>query len=135
MNDQNTQVQNRADETSEQKQVTASVAKETEPIIGAEPLVVSSEVEPELHPEVKAAGVETVSEKLKLTEDHLKTGISHAKESTPVETEPSGRIKYPISEHDAKQALKVHQKVKKSIAWLALSVLRQIDMMRGGKND
>lgn len=135
MNDQNIQVQNKVDETTEQNHVTASVAKETEPITGAEPLVVSSEMEPELHPEVKAAGVETVSEKLKLTEEHLKTGLSHAKESTPVSVESANKIQYPISESDAKKALKVHQKVKKSIAWLALSVLRQIDIMRGGKND
>jgi hypothetical protein len=128
MNDQNL-----ASDDSKQKVASSTVAtKEAEPVVTIEPLVSPSETEPKLHPEVEAAGVKIVDEKPKVTEEHLKIGLSHAKESTPVATEPTGKIQYPISESDAKKALKTHQKVKQSIAWLALSVLRQIDMMRGG---
>lgn len=133
MNDQNTQTQNKADEGVGQKQTVANTTKEAEPIAATEPLIIPSETEPRLHPEVEAAGVEIVNEKPKITEEHLKVGLNHAKESTSVKVEPSDRIQYPISESDAKKALKVHQKVKKSIAWLALSVLRQIAIVRGGK--
>ncbi|HZJ18522.1 MAG TPA: hypothetical protein VFD45_02810 [Patescibacteria group bacterium] len=134
MNDQNKQVQNTDDKTIDQKQnVSIAQTKEAEPIVVTEPLIVASETEPRLHPEVEAAGVEAVDEKLRLTEEHLKIGLNHAKESTPVKTDSASKIQYPISESDARKALKIHQRFKKSIAWLALSVLRQIDVIRGGK--
>ncbi|MFH1186599.1 MAG: hypothetical protein V1697_00305 [Candidatus Levyibacteriota bacterium] len=133
MSDQNQQKSDtNNDSVPQQSQTSANVIhKETEPIAASEPLVLSSEKEPELHPEVKTAGVEIVSEAPKLTKEDAEAGITYAKEATPVETEPSGKVQLPMTEQKAEETLKMHKKIAESIRWLALSVLRQIKMMKG----
>lgn len=66
----------------------------------------ASDKEPVLHPEVTAAGVEPVSEKPKLTEEHEKIGVTASGESTPVATEPSGIVQLPMSDQEVSQAIK-----------------------------
>lgn len=127
--------QNQQDDQQVQPQVQPQVApisqtgltqKEAEPIVAKEPLVKASEEEPKLHPEVSEAGVEIVTEKPKLDEKHFEVGIEHAKESTPVKTEPSDKIEFPMSAQKANQIVKSHKNIKDSILWLAIAVLRQL---------
>lgn len=74
-----------------------SVQKERVPI---SPKVVSeiseiikaSEETPSVPTEVKEAGIEEVSDRLTLTDEHKALGIQHAGESTPVSTQPSGVV-------------------------------------------
>ncbi|PIP74557.1 MAG: hypothetical protein CO135_04015 [Candidatus Levybacteria bacterium CG_4_9_14_3_um_filter_35_16] len=107
--------------------------KEAEPIAQKETFVKISEEEPIIHPEVKEAGVEKVSDKLRLEEEHLKAGIEHAKESTPVKTEPSDEVSFPMTTQKANEIVKSKKSIKNSILWLATSVLRQIKIIGKGK--
>lgn len=66
----------------------------------------ASDREPILHPEVAASGVEVVKDKPELTEEHDKIGVKAAAESTPVSTEPSGKVQIPMSEEEVKAAIK-----------------------------
>ena len=86
--------------------------KEQAPVISdaskdqAAELIKPSEEEPKIPQEVKEAGVEAVSEKPYLTEEHKALGIKHAKEGTPVSTQPSGIVKLPMSENEALKIIK-----------------------------
>lgn len=114
---------------------TGSPYKEIEPPIRKEqPLIKASEEEPRLHPEVIEAGVETVADKPKLDDGHFGIGMRHARESTPVKTEPSNKVNYPITAQKANQIVKSKRNIKDSILWLATSVLRQIKTIRKGEN-
>jgi len=107
--------------------------KEVEPVIQKEPLIKASEEEPKLHPEVAEIGVETVSEKPQLKEEHQKIGLEHSKESTPVKTEPSDKVSFPMTAQKANEIVKSKKSIKDSILWLATSVLRQIKIIGKGK--
>jgi hypothetical protein len=135
----NDSTQNVQDDQQAQPQVapispTGSLHKEAEPIIKREPLVKASEEEQSLHSEVAEAGVEIVSEKPKLNEEHIKAGLEHAKESTPVKTESTDKIKFPMTAQKANQIIKNKKNIKDSILWLAISVLRQIRIVGKKKN-
>jgi len=107
--------------------------KEVEPVTKKEPFIKASEEEPKLHPEVAEIGVETVSEKLQLEEEHQKIGMEHSKESTPVKTEPSDKVSFPMTVQKANEIVKSKKSIKNSILWLATSVLRQIKIIGKGK--
>lgn len=79
----------------QQSAILGSVQKEQGPavLISEQPLT-ASEQSPDLHPEVKEAGVETVSQQPKLMEEAQKAGLTWAKESVPVATDPSGIVQF-----------------------------------------
>ncbi len=83
--------------------------KETGPVIISEPIITRSDVEQELnlHPDVKNAGAEAVTQELQFTTEHEKVGIAP---SFPVPTtEPTGKIKLPtdvLSEEEARIIVK-----------------------------
>ena len=141
-NSQNQNLQNNQNQQDDQQihpQVqpvipSGTTQKEVEPIVAKEPLIRVSEEELRLHPEVSEAGVETVTEKPQLSEEHFKAGIEHAKESTPVKTEPSENIKFPMTAQTANQIVKSHKNIKDSILWLAIAVLRQLRIISKEKN-
>lgn len=93
----------------------------------------SSEVAPRLHPEVAEAGVEAVSEKPEITQEHKDLGIEPAKETVPVKTQPSDSVvipNAPLSEQKAREVVKLHKKISQSILWMAASMLRQVKKNR-----
>lgn len=92
--------------------------------------ITASEPTPKILPEVKDAGVEEVKDALPLTEEHKALGIEHAKESTPVVTEPSGIVGSPLTKAQAKQIIKMHKKIADSIVWLAMLVLKQFKIIQ-----
>lgn len=85
----------------------------------------SENIEPAITPEVAEAGVEVVSERPPLPDAAQKLGVTHAKESTPVQTQPTGQVQLPMTKQQAHQTLKLHKKVTDSIVWLAFLILRQ----------
>ena len=113
--------------------------KEQAPIIsdtskdqGAE-LIKPSEPEPNIPQEVKDVGVEAVKETPQLTEEHKVAGIEHAKESTPVSTQPLAKVKLPMSEEEALKIIKT-TKNSDSKHWLAVlieKIYKQLRVMRG----
>ena len=80
-----------------------------------------SQVEPEIHPEVSAAGVEKVSELPKITQEHKLVGIEHAKESMPVHTTPKGTVQLPMTEKEADKKIKETSNTD-SPHWLAVLI-------------
>ncbi|MCL4354179.1 hypothetical protein M1349_01770 [Patescibacteria group bacterium] len=133
---QNISVQNQAND---RKAAPVSPVGSLNKEVGAfsrEPIIRPSEAAPKLHPEVAEAGVETVAEKPELKEEHRKVGIEHAKESTPVKTEPSPGIiipNSPMTEAKAREVLKLHKKISNSVLWMAVSMIRQIKKNRNSK--
>lgn len=103
-------------------------SRESGPTISTSPEALISpstpeiKVSPELH---KETGVEAVSEAPQLTPEDTKAGIVHAKESTPVATTPSSTIVLPMTQPQAQQTVKLHKKVKDSLFWFAMLVMRQ----------
>ncbi len=143
----NTAQSSNQDQTQVVPQVAPSVAPQVAPVtpvsvpqkeagpafsktVQQEDYIRPSEVEPIIHPEVSEHGVEAVSdhESLQLTDEHKKIGIESAKESTPVATQPTGRVQLPMTEEEAKQAVKIHKKVSDSIVWLAQLILKHAKM-------
>lgn len=95
-----------------------------EPIPSPE-MVIPSEAEPSMHPEVAEVGVEKVREVPTLTLEDQKAGLQLAKESVPVSTQPSGLVDLPKDEKEAASFLKVHRDVKNAVVWLVAMLLRQ----------
>lgn len=108
--------------------------KETEPIrvtADVSEVVTPSEQVLELHPEVETAGVE-VSQNYEvptLTLSDKKAGLDHAKETTPVVVQPTGMVQLPMTELQAKQAIKLHKKVSDAMLWFAMTILKQYKRM------
>lgn len=101
-------------------------AKEVEPISAdsAKPsanYIEVSEKEPQIRPEVESAGVYKVSDKIKLDQEARDAGLSEAKESTPVVTTPTGKIKLPMDGVEAKIQAKGNP--QDSSTWLGKLVL------------
>lgn len=91
-----------------------------------------SEKEPEIKPEVENAGVVEVSDRIKLSNSERAAGLMEAKESTPVITQPSDRIKLPMTTQEATVAEKGSP--NNSMTWLAKLVLLYLKKMGGGSN-
>lgn len=61
-----------------------------------------SEKEPQIRPEVEAAGVYKVSDKIKIDKEAREAGLSEAKESVPVTSATGKNIKLPVDGVEAK---------------------------------
>ncbi|MCL5434808.1 MAG: hypothetical protein M1405_00255 [Patescibacteria group bacterium] len=90
--------------------------------------IVPSEVTPRIEKEVSEAGVKEVGKAPQLTEEHFKTGIKHAPESTPVPKEPTGAVKLPMTKSQAEQQAKGNP--DDAATWLANFILRLLKKMR-----
>jgi len=105
-----------------------SVSREGEPTgvarseAGVSASVPEIEISPELHQET---GVEAVHETPQLTPADTQVGIQHAKESVPVSVASAGTITLPMTQQQAQQTVKSHKKVKDSLFWLAMLIMRQ----------
>lgn len=93
--------------------------------VSTEKLVVPSLEKVEVAPELKEIGVEAKDEVPELTPEDAQAGIVHAKESTPVVVAEEPSIKLPMSQQQAQQIVKLHKKVKDSLFWFAMLILRQ----------
>lgn len=80
-----------------------------------------SEKEPQIRPEVEAAGVYKVSDKVKIDKEAKEAGLSEAKESVSVSSATGAKIKLPVSGDEAKILSK--GKSDESSAWLGKLVL------------
>jgi hypothetical protein len=89
--------------------------------------IASSEQAPRIEKEVAEAGVKEVGKAPELTEEHFKTGIKHAFESTPVKTEPTGAVKLPMTQNEAMQ--KAKENTDDATTWLASFILRLFKKM------
>ena len=105
---------------------TTAVHKEAEPF-STDELIKPSEPEPTLHEEVENAGVEAKKEVPNLTLEDKKAGLTLAKESTPVTTQPTGITRIMTQEEAEKEAK--NKKAGNSIVWLATLILRQFKVM------
>lgn len=91
-----------------------------------------TEQAPVLEKEVAEAGVEVSKnpEVVDLTmHDQKHTGLSHAAATIPVPTGPTDAIKIPITEEKAQEIVKKEKKPKNAITWIAVMVLRQLQVM------
>src|SRR5581483_8296125 len=130
-NDQVQQQTTQQDQTGPVVTPVGSVQKETGPVKAATEFVKPSESAPSVSPELAEMGVETKGEHPTLTPADLQAGITHAKEATPVLTQPTSSVQYPMNAQQAKRAL--HARVGDSIRWLALLILRQMKMEKAQK--
>lgn len=64
-----------------------------------------SEKTPELHQEVREAGVEHTKETAELTLEDKNAGLEYAKESVPVPTQPVGMVQLPHTKEEAQQKI------------------------------
>ena len=88
----------------------------------------------EMPQNVKEAGVQEVNgDKLEVTSDMQQAGVQPVGLATPVPTEPT--LKFPMTEEKAKGILKLHKSVKESVTWLAMLVVRQMQMLRQNKKE
>lgn len=90
--------------------------------------IVPSETSPRIEKEVADAGVKEVNQTPRLTEEHFKTGIRHAAESTPVSQEPTGKVNLPMTQSQAQQEAKGN--TTDATTWLASFILRLFKKMR-----
>ncbi|MCL6096215.1 MAG: hypothetical protein M1444_00825 [Patescibacteria group bacterium] len=90
--------------------------------------IVASEIAPIIEKEVAEAGVKEVGKAPELTEEHFKTGIKHAAESTPVQKEPTGAVKLPMTQSEAQQQARGN--TDDAATWLANFILRLLKKMR-----
>ncbi len=107
--------------------------KESEPIAivapeGTAEYIKPSESAPEIPKEVAEAGVEVVSEMPQLMPVHKEIGIKLAKESVPVQTQPTGAVQLPQTQHEAELLLKKNNNVNNSFTWLIAWLIRQFKM-------
>lgn len=89
------------DNTAQKQKVTAPVSSLNKERVVAE-VIRQSEPEPNIPSEVQNAGVEVVSERPKLDETHDQIGVKLPGEIAPVPTKPSGAVKLPIPEAQAR---------------------------------
>ncbi|MBI1919044.1 hypothetical protein HYS29_00440 [Candidatus Microgenomates bacterium] len=101
-----------------------NVRKEQEPVSGPS-YIEKVEHQPEIPPEVAQVGVAPISQTTPLTKEDKEAGIVEAGEAVPTKTEPEGLVNLPLTEQEARSALKIHKNIKEAIVWLANFVLRQ----------
>lgn len=92
----------------------SGASKETGPVghINNESIALQvTEQEPVLSPEVKEVGVVSVknSEQINIKPDVSAAGVEVVKTAVPVQTMPSGNIQLPMTEEEAKKAIKTHR--------------------------
>lgn len=112
--------------------ITPGISKEHAPIptgSSISELVQSAESKIELQKEVAEAGVEVISNVPQLSAQDQKAGITLAKESAPVTTQPSGIVQLPIQKHDVLYGIKIHKKITDAVTWWLNSMLRQYKIL------
>lgn len=126
MQDDQNQIPNPNTQYSNQKPLdpVSSPLKEAEPFAeqpkGQDSYIEVSEKEPQIRPEVEAAGVYKVSEKIRLDQEARKAGLEEAKESANVVTTPSGKVTLPMSEVEAKENAKGNP--SNSSTWIGMII-------------
>lgn len=95
--------------------------------------IAPSETSPIIEKEVADAGVKETGQAPRLTEEHFKTGLKHAAESTPIQTEPSGIVKLPMTQSQAQEQTKGN--TDDAATWLATFILRLLKKMRISDNN
>ena len=117
---------------SSQQPVSVGVGKESAPISANAPSVeFVKENLPiiELPQEVKEAGVEEVKgETLEISPEMQQAGVQPVGLAAAIPTKPA--LKFPMTEEKAQGILKMHKKVKESVTWLAMLVVRQMKILR-----
>lgn len=98
--------------------------------MNASEIVIPTEVEPVVSPEVKEAGVITVpnQEQIHVSPELKNAGVAAVKTAVPVQTTPSYSIQLPITEEEAKKNIKIHP-VFDSARWLSTQILEQFKKM------
>lgn len=130
--DDSLQKQNQTNDLQEQPQVAqVSVPNKEAEQAPVSDYVLPSEKEPELPKEVQDAGVEKHEQYPALTEEHFKVGIKHSGPTTPVKTEPTGAVKLPMTQAQARQKAKGN--TIDATTWLANFILRLLKKMRISK--
>lgn len=108
--------------------------KESGPVLTIEPTQpekVIAETAPEAHipQEVAEAGVTAEkAESIAVPQDLQAQGVQPVGVAVPIPEEPN--ITLPMTEEKARGILKMHKKVKESVTWLAMLVLRQMQVFR-----
>ena len=128
--DDNSQKQNQDDNQVQQPPNPVSIPQKEVEVAPVSDYIVASETAPKIEKEVAEAGVKEVDQAPKLTEEHFKTGIKHAPESTPVQREPTGQVKLPMTQSQAQQQAK--GSTTDATTWLANLILRLLKKMRLG---
>lgn len=82
----------------------------------------------EVAPEIKDAGVEPIKGEVMEVPTTVQAHIQPVGLATPVPTEPT--LDFPMTEEKAEGIVKMHKKVKDSIYWLAMLIVRQFKMLR-----
>lgn len=98
-------------------------------------VVMPTEVEPVISPEVKEAGVEAVPNKyqIQIKPELKNVGVTAVKTAVPVPTAPSGSIQLPMTEEEARKNIKTHP-VFDSARWLSTQILEQLKKMHKAFN-
>lgn len=89
-----------------------------------------SETEPVLDEEVEKAGVEKISEELKITPEHEQIGIRPGSDSIQPSLEPSGAVRLPMTEEEALKIIKTDKNLADSLLWLAKLIERIYQQIR-----
>ncbi|MCL5019838.1 MAG: hypothetical protein M1426_05170 [Patescibacteria group bacterium] len=130
--DDTAQKQNQGDNQVQQPLNPVSTPQKEVEVVPASDYIVPSETSPIIEKEVAEAGVKEVGKAPELTEEHFRTGIKHAPESTPVPKEPTGIVKLPMTQSQAQQQAKGN--TDDAATWLANFILRLLKKMRFGNN-
>ena len=111
-------------------QPTGSAQKETGPVGQVSEFVKPTEVAPQIHPEVREAGVvESPNPQTpKLTLEDKKAGLGLAKESTPVITEPTGLVNLPFDQTDVQKSKS--RSWTDALKWIVMMGFRQMKMKK-----
>ena len=81
-------------------------------------------------PEVLQAGVtETPKEEIVIPEDVQAAGVVQVGNATPIPEAPT-LIHLPMTEEKAQGVLKMHKKVKESVTWLAMLIVKQFQQLQ-----
>jgi hypothetical protein len=105
-----------------------SIAQKEVEVAPVSDYIVPSETSPRIEKEVVDAGVKEVNQAPNLTSEHFNAGIRHSAENTPVQIEPTGLIKLPMTQSQAQQEAK--GSTDNATTWLANFILRILKKMR-----
>ncbi len=121
--------------TQQTQSVSVPAGKETAPATVTPPKeqwVVENAPQAEVPQELKDVGVEAPKEeKIELHPDVANAGVVPTGTAAPIPEEST--IKLPMTEEQATKILAKHGKVKLSVAWFAMLVLRQIKVLQFNK--
>ena len=105
-----------------QDQGVGSVHKEQGPV---REFVEKSDVELKIDKELESIGVETKSDDVNLTPEHIKFGLEHAGSSVPASTSPSGKVVLPQTPKQIKKNIE-KTKPTDSLRGFLLEIIKNI---------